>query len=130
MGKIRSNPHVVIEWHRRASIFDDNPKKQILSYFEAINVIDRKKAIGQPHTLWCALARLYEQNQDLDKARSVFSMAENSNSLNHKDMIEIYSEWVNLEINHNFLDKALNILQRVIYPEGINNYASLHTSKK
>ncbi|KAK7315166.1 hypothetical protein VNO77_33699 [Canavalia gladiata] len=58
--------------HRRLKLFEGNPTKQILTYTKAVKTIDPMKALGKPHTLWVAFAKLYEQHKDLANARVIF----------------------------------------------------------
>jgi len=66
---LRQNPHNVEQWHRRVKLFEGNPTKQILTYTEAVRTVDPMKAVGKPHTLWVAFAKLYEQLNDLANAQ-------------------------------------------------------------
>ena len=72
---LRQNPHNVHEWHKRARLFDANPARQILTYTEAVKTVDPERALGKPHTLWCAFAKLYERHADLPNTRVVFEKA-------------------------------------------------------
>ena len=42
---------------------------------EAVKTVDPDKAVGKPHTLWVAFARLYERHGDLPNARIIFEKA-------------------------------------------------------
>ncbi len=93
---LRQNPHNVAEWHKRVKLFEGNPTKQILTYTEvcghvslmmrriginatfppqAVRTVDIEKAIGKPHSLWCAFAKFYERHGDVVNARVVFEKA-------------------------------------------------------
>jgi pre-mRNA-splicing factor SYF1 len=37
--------------------------------------VDTAKALGKPHTLWCAFAKFYERHGDLPNARVIFQKA-------------------------------------------------------
>ena len=56
------------QWHWRVKVFEGNPTKQILTYTEAVRTVDPLKAVGKPHTLWVAFAKLYEKHNDLANA--------------------------------------------------------------
>ncbi len=69
---LRQNPHNVHEWHKRAKLFEKDPKKAILVYTEAVMTVDPHKCIGKLHSLWVEFAKLYEHSGDLEEARSLF----------------------------------------------------------
>lgn len=56
-------------------LFERDPHQQIQTYTEAVKTVDAGKAVGKPHTLWCAFAHFYEKHGDLDNARAVFRKA-------------------------------------------------------
>jgi len=72
---LRQNPHNVAEWHKRVKLFEGHPTKQILTYTEAVKTVDIAKALGKPHSLWCAFAKFYERHGDLPNARIIFQKA-------------------------------------------------------
>nr|DAD32583.1 TPA_asm: hypothetical protein HUJ06_011434 [Nelumbo nucifera] len=72
---LRQNPHNVEQWHPRVKLFEGNPTKQILTYTEAVRTVDPMKAVGKPHTLWVAFAKLYENHKDVANARVIFDKA-------------------------------------------------------
>ncbi|CAL2257947.1 unnamed protein product [Prunus armeniaca] len=72
---LRQNPHNVEQWHQRVKLFEGNPTKQILTYTEAVRTVDPMKAVGKPHTLWVAFAKLYENHEDIANARVIFDKA-------------------------------------------------------
>lgn len=53
-------------------LFEKDPHQQIQTYTEAVKTVHAEKAVGKPHTLWCAFAHFYEKHGDLDNARAVF----------------------------------------------------------
>ena len=48
---------------------------QIDAYTQAVKTVDIDKALGKPHSLWCAFAKLYERHGDLPNARIIFEKA-------------------------------------------------------
>ncbi|KAA8515334.1 hypothetical protein F0562_018436 [Nyssa sinensis] len=72
---LRQNPHNVEQWHHRVKLFEGNPTKQILTYTEAVRTVDPMKAVGKPHALWVAFAKLYENHKDTANARVIFDKA-------------------------------------------------------
>jgi pre-mRNA-splicing factor SYF1 len=47
----------------------------ILFHSQAVKTVDIEKAIGKPHSLWCAFAKFYERHGDVPNARVVFEKA-------------------------------------------------------
>lgn len=45
---LRQNPHNVHEWHKRVKLFEGQPRKQILTYTEAVTTVDVLKARPRP----------------------------------------------------------------------------------
>lgn len=109
---LRQNPHNVEQWHRRVKLFEDNPTRQILTYTEAVRTIDPMKAVGKPHTLWIAFAKLYEKHNDLDNARVIFDKAVQVNYKTVDNLATIWCEWAEMEIRHKNIKAALELLRR------------------
>ena len=40
---LRQNPHNVHEWHKRVKLYDRQPRKQILTFTEAVTTVDADK---------------------------------------------------------------------------------------
>ena len=40
---LRQNPHNVHEWHKRIKLFDEQPRKQIQAFTEAVRTVDPNK---------------------------------------------------------------------------------------
>lgn len=52
------------------------PTPRTLSpHAEAVKTVDPERAVGKPHTLWVAFAKLYERHGDLPNARIIFEKA-------------------------------------------------------
>ncbi|XP_065877630.1 uncharacterized protein [Euphorbia lathyris] len=109
---LRQNPHNVEQWHRRVKLFDGNPTKQILTYTEAVRTVDPMKAVGKPHTLWIAFAKLYEDHNDLVNARVIFDKAVQVNYKTVDNLASIWCEWAEMEIRHKNFKGALELLRR------------------
>jgi pre-mRNA-splicing factor SYF1 len=124
---LRQNPHNVSEWHKRAHIYSKEPTKQIATYYEAINSIDPIKAIGKPHTLWCAFAKLYERNHEIDNARIVFKKAVTQLHLWPTDLSGVYCDWVEMELRNRNFKNGLAILHTIL---GVTNYDKNFQAKK
>ncbi|KAJ6999716.1 hypothetical protein NC653_010455 [Populus alba x Populus x berolinensis] len=109
---LRQNPHNVEQWHRRVKLFEGNPTKQILTYTEAVRTVDPMKAVGKPHTLWVAFAKLYEDHNDLVNARVIFDKAVQVNYKTVDNLASVWCEWAEMEIRHTNFKGALELLRR------------------
>ncbi|KAL4562260.1 hypothetical protein LXL04_034458 [Taraxacum kok-saghyz] len=109
---LRQNPHNVEQWHRRVKIFEGNPTKQILTYTEAVRTIDPMKAVGKPHTLWVAFAKLYESHKDVGNARVIFDKAVQVNYKAVDNLASVWCEWAEMELRHKNFKGALELMRR------------------
>ncbi|XP_071719705.1 uncharacterized protein [Rutidosis leptorrhynchoides] len=109
---LRQNPHNVEQWHRRVKIFEGNPTKQILTYTEAVRTIDPMKAVGKPHTLWVAFAKLYETHKDIVNARVIFDKAVQVNYKAVDNLASVWCEWAEMELRHKNFKGALELMRR------------------
>ncbi|KAH9626170.1 hypothetical protein KSS87_017694, partial [Heliosperma pusillum] len=104
---LRQNPHNVLNWHHRATLLQGHPHSQILTFAEAIRTVDPTKALGKPHTLWLALAKLYEAHNDLPNARVVFKEAVQVNYKSVDHLATLWCEWAEMELRHKNSGRAL-----------------------
>ncbi|KMT07001.1 hypothetical protein BVRB_6g153330 [Beta vulgaris subsp. vulgaris] len=109
---LRQNPHNVEQWHRRVKLFEGNPTRQILTYTEAVRTVDPMKAVGKPHTLWVAFAKLYESHKDLANARVIFDKAVQVNYKALDHLASIWCEWAEMELRHKNFKGALDLMRR------------------
>ncbi|XP_021770886.1 pre-mRNA-splicing factor SYF1-like [Chenopodium quinoa] len=109
---LRQNPHNVEQWHRRVKLFEGNPTRQILTYTEAVRTVDPMKAVGKPHTLWVAFAKLYESHKDLANARVIFDKAVQVNYKAVDHLASIWCEWAEMELRHKNFKGALDLMRR------------------
>ncbi|XP_047333850.1 pre-mRNA-splicing factor SYF1 [Impatiens glandulifera] len=109
---LRQNPHNVEQWHRRVKLFEGNPTKQILTYTEAVRTVDPMKAVGKPHTLWVAFAKLYENHNDLNNARVIFDKAVQVNYKTVDNLASIWCEWAEMELRNKNFKGALVLMRR------------------
>ncbi|KAK3015443.1 hypothetical protein RJ639_007775 [Escallonia herrerae] len=109
---LRQNPHNVEQWHRRVKLFEGNPTKQILTYTEAVRTVDAMKAVGKPHTLWVAFAKLYEDHKDVDNARVIFDKAVQVNYKAVDNLVSVWCEWAEMELRHKNFQGALELMRR------------------
>lgn len=109
---LRQNPHNVEQWHRRVKLFEGNPTKQILTYTEAVRTVDPMKAVGKPHTLWVAFAKLYEDHKDVVNARVIFDKAVQVNYKTVDNLVSVWCEWAEMELRHKNFKGALELIRR------------------
>ncbi|GER37905.1 pre-mRNA-splicing factor SYF1 [Striga asiatica] len=109
---LRNNPHNVELWHRRVKLFEQNPTKKILTYTEAVRTVDPMKAVGKPHTLWVAFAKLYEDHKDVSNARVIFDKAVQVNYKSVDHLASLWCEWTEMEIRHKNFKGAMELMRR------------------
>lgn len=114
--KLRQNPHNVFEWLRRVHLFEDDPKKQIVTYTEAVKTIDPHKATGKLPDLWTNFAKLYENHGDLANAQGVFEKASNASFRRSSDLATVYLEWAEMLLRHNKNEDARQLLRKATTP--------------
>ncbi|WRX21202.1 hypothetical protein QQP08_013689 [Theobroma cacao] len=105
-------PHNVVQWHRRVKLFEGNPTKKILIYTKAVRTIDLMKAVGKPHTLWVAFAKLYETYKDLANALVLFDKAIQVNYKTVDHLASVWVEWAKIELRHKNFKGALELMRR------------------
>ncbi|KAL6841877.1 hypothetical protein ACP4OV_028389 [Aristida adscensionis] len=109
---LRQNPHNVEEWHRRVKLFEKDPARQVATYVEAVKTVDPMKAVGKPHTLWVAFAKMYEKHNRLDSAEDIFKRATQVNFKVVDHLASIWCEWAEMELRHNNFDKAIELMRQ------------------
>ncbi|ONM60140.1 Tetratricopeptide repeat (TPR)-like superfamily protein [Zea mays] len=109
---LRQNPHNVEEWHRRVKLFEKDPARQVATYVEAVKTVDPMKAVGKPHTLWVAFAKMYEKHSRLDSAEDIFKRATQVNYKAVDHLASIWCEWAEMELRHNNFDKAIELMRQ------------------
>ncbi|CAM9585712.1 unnamed protein product [Lampetra fluviatilis] len=109
---LRQNPHNVHEWHKRAKLYEGKPREIINTYTEAVQTIDPVKATGKPHTLWVAFAKYYEENDQIEDARTIFEKATKVALKSVDDLAGVWCEFAEMELRHENYDEALRLLRR------------------
>tara|TARA_B100000401_G_scaffold164442_1_gene109871 strand:+ start:1049 stop:3190 length:2142 start_codon:yes stop_codon:yes gene_type:complete len=109
---LRQNPHDVIEWQKRVSIFEGNPRRQVFTFTEAVKTVDPSRALGRYHMLWIDFARFYERHGDFANARIVFKKAVNAPFFKVDDLATVWCEWAEFEIRQKDFSCALALLQQ------------------
>ncbi|KAJ6817720.1 pre-mRNA-splicing factor SYF1 [Iris pallida] len=70
------------------------------------------KAVGKPHTLWVAFAKLYEKRNEVANARVIFDKAVQLNYKTVDNLATVFSEWAELELRHKNFKGALELMRR------------------
>ncbi|XP_065715384.1 pre-mRNA-splicing factor SYF1 [Patagioenas fasciata] len=109
---LRQNPHNVHEWHKRVQLYEGQPQQIISTYTEAVRTVDPQKATGRPHGLWVAFARFYEDNGQLEDARTILTKATRVRFRRVEDLAAVWCEFGEMELRHHNYQEALSILRR------------------
>ncbi|KAK8807297.1 hypothetical protein WA158_004056 [Blastocystis sp. Blastoise] len=118
--RLRQNPNDVSLWLKRAEIFKAMGKEKIpavlSTYREATKTIDPTKAIGKLSDVWIALAKYYEQFNDVTQAVKVYKASMDVPYKSVDELANIYCECVELYLRHDLYDDALLLLQQAVEP--------------
>ncbi|CAK8697921.1 unnamed protein product [Clavelina lepadiformis] len=109
---LRQNPHNVHEWLKRVELYKEQPREVINTYTEAIQTVDILKAVGKPHNIWVSFAKFYEENDQIDDARTIFNKATLVQYKAVDDLASVWCEFAEMEIRHENFDAAINLLKR------------------
>ncbi|KAJ3698708.1 hypothetical protein LUZ61_002413 [Rhynchospora tenuis] len=109
---LRQNPHNVEQWHRRVKLFEGDPARQASTYVEAVKTVDPAKAVGKPHTLWVAFAKMYEEHNRLDSAEEIFKKATQVNYKTVDHLASVWCEWAEMELRHKNFTKAIELMRQ------------------
>ncbi|XP_043362222.1 pre-mRNA-splicing factor SYF1 isoform X3 [Dermochelys coriacea] len=87
-------------------------EKIINTYTEAVQTVDPFKATGKTHTLWVSFAKFYEDNGQIEDARTIFEKATKVNFKQVDDLACVWCEYGEMELRHENYDQALRILRK------------------
>jgi pre-mRNA-splicing factor SYF1 len=108
---LRQNPHNVLEWHKRVKLFNDDFKKKIGVFAEAVEAVDPKMAVGRFSGLWLSYARAHEHNHgDVASCRTVFERASRINFKTVDELANVWCAWAEMEMRHEFYTEALRVM--------------------
>ncbi|GCB79592.1 hypothetical protein scyTo_0020228 [Scyliorhinus torazame] len=108
---LRQNPHNVHEWHKRVKLYEGKPREIISTYTESVQTVDPLKATGKPHSLWVSFAKFYEENGQIQDARTIFEKATKVNFKHVDDLAGVWCEYGEMELRHENYDEALRLLR-------------------
>ena len=106
---LRSNPHNVTEWLRRAKLFANDPVKLAKIYAEAVKAVDPQQAVGPLGKLWSDFGRMYGNFCDIENMREVFERGVNCNFRHVDDLATVWIDWIAAEP-----DRGLEISRRAV----------------
>ncbi|XP_018022210.1 pre-mRNA-splicing factor SYF1 isoform X2 [Hyalella azteca] len=109
---LRQNPHNVIEWQKRVSLYASKPKMVVTTYMEAVKTIDPKQAAGKLWQLWVDFACFYENNGQLKDARLILEKATQVAYVKVDDLASVWCEWAEMELRNDNEKQALQLLKR------------------
>lgn len=111
---LRQNPHNVHEWHKRAKLYKGDDQKTVLTYVEAVKTVDPNLATGRISGLWLALARFYEQHDDVANARTIYRKATEVPYKNVDELANVWCGWGEMEMRLEEYEKALQVMQQAV----------------
>ena len=109
---LRQNPHNVHEWMKRADLYKEKPRQCINTFTEALQTVDPLKAVGKLHKLWISFSKFYEDNEQIDDARTIFEKASKVQFRSVDDLAAIWCEYAEMELRHENFDGALRLMRR------------------
>lgn len=119
---LRQNPHNVHEWHKRAKLMllggvdgvNEDVQAGMLCYLEAVKTIDPKRAQGRLSSIWLAIARIYETNDDMPNARAILRKAASVNYKSVEELAGVWCAWGEMEMKHGHYEEALAVLREAV----------------
>ncbi|CDJ65681.1 XPA-binding protein, putative [Eimeria necatrix] len=112
--KLRQNPHNVHEWLARAELVQDDNKKVVETFTEAVATVKADQAVGRLGVLWIAFARFYEAHGDLENAAKVFERAVQATYRTIDDLASVWCEAVEMHLRHGLFKEALRLVRLAI----------------
>ena len=113
---LRTYPHHVHEWHKRARMYKKNADavNVVDTYTKAVQIVDPWKAVGKVQTLWLAFARYYEEAGELDSAVKVFERATHDPEYfkTVAERADIWCEYAEHFLRRGDIAKAVEVLRR------------------
>jgi len=115
---LRQNPHNVSEWENRVQLHKERNNKEgiIDTYTKACSTIAPRKAHGKFNMLWVHFAQWYEEENDLESARSVYKKAVKVPFKRVDELAEVWCQWAEMEIRHDNYEQALAVMGQATAP--------------
>lgn len=93
-------------------VFLEKPRQCINTFTEALQTVDPLKAVGKLHKLWIAFAKFYEDNEQIDDARTIFEKSAKVQFRTVDDLAAIWCEYAEMELRQENYDGALRLMKR------------------
>ena len=77
-----------------------------------MQTVDPLKAVGKLHKLWIAFAKFYEDNEQIDDARTIFEKAAKVQFRTVDDLSAIWCEYAEMELRQENYDGSLRLMKR------------------
>jgi len=113
---LRQDQNNVMEWLKRVELYQGQDEQMVDTFERAIDTIKPKKAHGRYQDLWIEYAKFWEDRNQLDEARDVFERALNVSFKHPDSLAEVYIAYSEMELRHDDLVKAKDILARGVMP--------------
>lgn len=115
---LRQNPNNVSEWIRRVNIYkeDNNDKMVSETYEQAIATINPKKCDGKLYMIYTNYAEYLLEKKGIEACRDIFEKAVQVPYKRINDLFELWKKYIQLEIKHKNIDRALELADRTIAP--------------
>jgi pre-mRNA-splicing factor SYF1 len=132
---IRRNPNDVQEWEKRVALWGEDDEKVCVplllvlspshisriqvaqTYTKALETINSRKATANLHRLYVNFAKFYEEGGtagqaelDLASARKILERGTKVNFKAVEDLAEVWCEWAELEVRHEYVFRNLILL--------------------
>ncbi|OLL23625.1 Pre-mRNA-splicing factor syf1, partial [Neolecta irregularis DAH-3] len=137
---LRQNPHNVVEWEKRVSLWGDNKSMIVETYFRALEAINPKKSAGKLSNLWVNFAKMYENGDDLQNARTIMEKAIKVPFKSPNELAEIWCQWAEMELRHDQFGQAVELMKKATqapkkstvnyFDDSLTPQARLHKSTK
>jgi pre-mRNA-splicing factor SYF1 len=109
---LRQNPHNVGEWLKRIKLLQDDPKRVVECFSEAVKTVDAKLAVGHLSHIWIAFAKFYEDRRDLASARVILNKALQPGYRSVDELAGVWCALAEMEIRHEEYENALEVMRR------------------
>lgn len=111
---LRQTPNSIALWRKRVKLLSDNPQKVLLTFAEAVKIVDPKRSIGKFSTLWIQWARTYENLNDFENSREIYENAVAVDFRTPEELAEVVCARVEMEIRNKNLFGSLMFLRQVL----------------
>lgn len=108
--KIRQDVNNVDNWIHKASLTTDLRSK-IQIYVDALTKIDPQRATSGLSKIWISYATIYEENNDLETAKTILDKAVKVKFNSPDELSEVWIHWSELELSQDDLPMAIKVME-------------------